>query len=164
MVLLRIKRKRDKVKGFTLLEIMIVIIIIGVLATLALPRLYSMVERARVSEAFMAMSVIRSSIERCWLMSDNDFTYCQNFDVLDIQDPSGNVGAHFDYSFAIVDGSGPMKFRIWADRTALDNGDTNSAIVFEFCQDENSSNPNDNRGLVYFGYEAFAGITNVNSC
>ena len=42
-----LKRK----KGVTLLEIIIVVIIIGVLASLALPRLFSTVEFSRSAEA-----------------------------------------------------------------------------------------------------------------
>ena len=66
--------KKNK-SGFTLLEIMIVVIIVGVLAALALPRLFGTIEYSRSTEAFSAFASIRSSMERCYL-EHRDFTGC----------------------------------------------------------------------------------------
>jgi prepilin-type N-terminal cleavage/methylation domain-containing protein len=48
-----------KKKGFTLLEIMIVIIIVGVLAALALPRMSIAIERARLAEGIAMAGSMR---------------------------------------------------------------------------------------------------------
>ena len=45
-------------KGFTLLEIIIVIIIVGVLASLALPRFFSTVEYSRSTEALASLTSV----------------------------------------------------------------------------------------------------------
>src|SRR3989338_4177670 len=99
--------------GFTLLEIIIVIIIVGVLASLALPKFFSTVEYSRSTEALNTLGVIRSSIERCALMAGNDYTNC-DFNVLDIEDPNGAAGAHFAY--VITQGAVDGDFVIVATR------------------------------------------------
>ena len=62
-------------KGFTLLELIIVIVIVGVLASLALPKLFSVIVGARSTEAIATIATIRSAMERCYFP---DFQACRN--------------------------------------------------------------------------------------
>jgi len=65
--LMRILGKENKKKGgFTLVELMVVIIIVGVLAAAAVPIYSAFVKKARVSEAKASIGTIRASEEVYW--------------------------------------------------------------------------------------------------
>lgn len=52
-------------KGFTLIELMIVVAIIGILAAIALPAYNNYTDKAKFSEVVMAMSPIKTALSVC---------------------------------------------------------------------------------------------------
>ena len=61
-------------KGFTLLELIVVIIIIGILSTLGFSQYTRMVERSRGAEAISVMGSIRTSAAALWIEFNNGLT------------------------------------------------------------------------------------------
>lgn len=71
--------KHAAAKGFTLIEVMIVVAILGILTAVALPAYRDYVLRARLTEAFSALSGIGPSAEQLW---SNTRSYATLADVL----------------------------------------------------------------------------------
>lgn len=59
------KQKRDKVAGFTLVELMIVVAIVGILAAIALPQYQGYVVRSRWADNYAAVGGIKQAISEC---------------------------------------------------------------------------------------------------
>ncbi len=72
-------------KGFTLVELAVVIVIIGVLAAFGVPRFLKSVERSKAAEAFSYLSAVRSSQERYLAQYGQ---YSTDISLLDIQYPN----------------------------------------------------------------------------
>ena len=123
----------NKKSGFTLLEIIIVIIIIGVLASLALPRFFKTVEYSRATEALSHLSSIRQAVNRCYLPT-NSYANCNTFANLDIDDPSsiatGGPTAHFDYTIA-VPGVGGAAYTVTATRNGFEGTNVGDTIQLD---------------------------------
>jgi prepilin-type N-terminal cleavage/methylation domain-containing protein len=74
--------KRDC--GFTLVELAVVIVIIGVLAAFGVPRFREAVERSKSGEAFNYLSAVRSAQER---YTNQEGEYTPDTEALDINFP-----------------------------------------------------------------------------
>jgi len=85
-------------KGFTLLELLIVVIIIGVLASIAMPQYTATIEKARSGEAMINISSVRLALDRYWYQNGG-LPADDNFSVLDIDNPNNITNRLYSYSF-----------------------------------------------------------------
>ncbi|ALH95001.1 pilin [Acinetobacter equi] len=78
-------------KGFTLIELMIVIAIIGILAAIAIPAYQNYIKRAAYSELITAMSPIKLAIETCYVQ-EQDLSKCNTAAEIGETLPTGLTG------------------------------------------------------------------------
>lgn len=106
--------------GFTLLEVIIVIIIVGVLASLALPRFFGTIEFSRGQEALSGITAVRGAMERCYLQKGGSYVGCDTGSI-DTGDPIGTQpGAHFALQ---VSGQSATGYTVTALRNTYEGGE-----------------------------------------
>ena len=90
-----------KKKGFTLLELLIVVVVLAVLAGLALPQYIKTVARSKEAEGWQVMATVRSAEMRYYAEWEN-YVNQTNFDLLDITDVNSPPQRYFGYTVAIA--------------------------------------------------------------
>ncbi|MDA1014937.1 MAG: type II secretion system protein [Planctomycetota bacterium] len=74
-------RRTKKRSGFTLVELAVVVVIIGVLASFGIPRMLKSVERSKAAEAFGYMTAIRAAQERYQAQNGTYATLITDLDI-----------------------------------------------------------------------------------
>ena len=114
--------KKYHCSGFTLIEMLVVVLIIGILAAVALPQYRKSVEKAKVAEALINISAIEGAMQRYILSNGYPSAKVKYKDITDIEFSGGEWEENdygyktkeFDYSWLICY-SGGCVFEIYRE-------------------------------------------------
>ena len=113
---------RRSEKGFTLVELMIVVVIIGILASIAIPKFSSLISKTKVTEAKTILGNI-INLEKTYYLAESSyvaFAEGADCDAIGFQQPDV-ASRRFEYKFEVV-GAAPFNDSI---ATATENVDVN---------------------------------------
>ena len=120
--------------SFTVLELIIVIIVIGVLASLALPRFFKTIDSSRSIEAVNAVGMLKRAADRCAMTVEamtgaaDDYAQCDTFAEIGMENPGLVPGASYSYVLW------PYLNTVWKIVATQTKGtDIGSTITFEYC-------------------------------
>ena len=98
---------RRYIGGFTLVEILVVVLIIGILSAVALPQYQKAVQRAKMTEALVVMKKIIDNAQMCH-MSGADMSVCDYFEGLSGEvniEENSYEGKYFSYGISTMTSS-----------------------------------------------------------
>jgi prepilin-type N-terminal cleavage/methylation domain-containing protein len=144
-------------RAFTLLEMIIAIIIIGVLASLALPRMFRVIECSKAVEATSMFASMRTQMERSYLMNDwcDGFVADEGFDAGEFAGP-GSTFSYTVWAYAFFKGAGfPPNFpEEYQPRVGRHATEMNGCVVIARSKADSADRIfffHDSEGIVTYG-------------
>ena len=110
------KKERRKTKGFTLIEMLVVVLIIGILAGIALPQYREAVEKSIMQEAIINLKAIANANERFYMINGRYANYVE-MDKLDVE----ILGEVKESGIGLGGKRTMTKYFIYAPNTGSDN-------------------------------------------
>ena len=98
------KHVRKAQQGFTLIELMIVVAIIGILAAIAIPAYQDYTIRAKISEVIGFGAAAKTSVSEC-LLSATDETDCNSNTEVGLDATAANINSTYVESVTVGGGS-----------------------------------------------------------
>jgi type II secretory pathway pseudopilin PulG len=116
----------NRESGFTLVELAVIIVVIGVLASFGVPRFRAAVEKSRAGEAVSYLAAIRGSQERYQGIYG---TYASSLDSLDVRQPTPK---YFDVGTLEPGATGDLEdsWTLTLTRSSPSAGYGNYTVVF----------------------------------
>jgi len=122
-------------KGFTLLEVLIVVIIIGILVAIALPQYTTTLEKSKSAEAVTNVGSLKAAVDRYWYQNNETDPTNTDPDKLDIDNPNNVVGKLYTYSISANTSSATTRtYTILATRSSGGN-----TYTVEWVQTDNNT-------------------------
>ncbi len=121
-------QEEAKQPGFTLVELMVAVVIVGILASIAVPRFVRVVEKGRSVEARNILGVIRSAETAHFLEFD---TFTNNLATLEVTVPTACNTSYY-YRYWITLGGGGTSFSAFARRCTAGGKPPNSAFSYTY--------------------------------
>jgi type IV pilus assembly protein PilE len=122
--------KKHKSKGFSLIEVLIVLVILGVLAGLAIPIFTVQIQRTYQAEALAALDALRGSLVRYY----SEKQFYTNLVGLDYDPNTSVAGQTRHFSYAVTSPS-PVTFDAIATRNTTNTGDASSTVAIDEAGD-----------------------------
>jgi type IV pilus assembly protein PilE len=129
-------------KGFSLMEIMIVVVIIGILAAVAIPAYTGHVTRTRRGEAVIALATVALQEEKNFA-ERNSYDTLANLIARGFRDP--NADANRNYNIQVIPAAAGWQAGFVASATGM-NAQAGDGIVFAI--DNNGNRGTLNAGIV----------------